>query len=241
MRATAVVTLRNRPAARTDRSERRPAQGAGAARSRTPLDGGWRRPRRHWRPYSSDVRRHPNDWPDAQRAFREAIESGSHVAPERAVIAVWWRPATGPRGEVRIACYDPADISGEQPLVVFPADAPYPADEGTSPAQLIGEVGLNATCCLRLHGSLVWPSYNPVTHGSPAPPHDRPPADLRGRTWAAATAVVVGVALAVSLLGYLVFPDPRLVVLTALPALVVGQRLAMWRRRRRLRRAINAS
>jgi hypothetical protein len=121
-----------------------------AARSR-----GW-----HRRSHPSAVLRHPNDWPDAQRAFREAVESSSHIAPERAVIAVWWRPATGPRGEVMIACYDPADISGEQPLVVFPADAPHPEEEGTSPAQLIGEVGLNATCCLRLHGSLVWPSYN---------------------------------------------------------------------------------
>jgi hypothetical protein len=187
------------------------------------------------------VLRHPNDWPDAQRAFRAAIVSGSHVATERAVIAVWWRPATAPRGEVMIACYDPADISGEQPLVVFPADAPYPAEEGTSLAQLIGEVGLNATCCLRLHGRLVWPSYNPVTHASHAPPHDRPPGDLRGRTWVAATVVMVVVAVAASLLGYLVFPDPRLVVLMAVPALVVGQRLAMWRRRSRLRRAIDAS
>jgi hypothetical protein len=187
------------------------------------------------------VLRHPNDWPDAQRAFREAIESGLHIAPERAVITVWWRPATAPRGEVMIACYDPADFSGEQPLVVFPAHAPYPAEEGTSPAQLIGEVGLNATCCLRLHGNLVWPSYNPVTHVSHAPPHDRPPGDLRGRTWVAATAVVVVAALAASLLGYLVFPDPRFVVLIAVPVLVVGQRLTMWRRRRRLRRAIDAS
>jgi hypothetical protein len=30
------------------------------------------------------------------------------------------------------------------------------------PAQLIGEIGLNATCCVRLHGNLVWPSYNRV-------------------------------------------------------------------------------
>ncbi len=195
----------------------------------------------HRRPYSSAVLRHPNDWPDAQRAFREAVESGSHIAPERAVIAVWWRPAIAPRGEVMIACYDLADIAGEQPLVAFPADAPYPAEEATSPAQLIGEVGLNATCCLRLHGSLVWPSYNPVTHAFHAPPHDRPPDDLRGRARVAATAVVVVAALAASLLGYLVFPDPRLVVLIAPPALVVGQRLAMWRRRRHLRRAIDAS
>jgi hypothetical protein len=187
------------------------------------------------------VLRHPNDWPDAQRAFRERIESGWPSGPERAVLAVWWRPATGPRGEVMIACYDPADISGEQPLVMFPAYAPYPAEEGTSPAQLIGEVGLNATCCLRLHGNLVWPSYNPVTHGSHAPPHDRPPVDLRRRTWAAVAAVVVAVALAASVLGYVVYPDPRVVPLVALPALVLGQRLAMRRRRRRLRRAIDAS
>jgi len=157
------------------------------------------------------------------------------------VLAVWWRPATGPRGEVMIACYDPADISGEHPLVVFPAYAPYPAEEGTSPAQLIGEVGLNATCCLRLHGNLVWPSYNPVTHGSHAPPHDRPPVDLRRRTWAAVAAVVVALAVGASVLGYVVYPDPRVVPLVALPALVLGQRLATWRRRRRLRRAIDAS
>jgi hypothetical protein len=187
------------------------------------------------------VLRHPNDWPDAQRAFRERIESGLHSAPECAVLAVWWRPATGPRGEVMIACYDPSDISGEDPLVVFPAHAPYPAEEGTSPAQLIGEIGLNATCCVRLHGNLVWPSYNPVTHGSHAPPHDRPPVGLRRRTWAAATAVVVAVALAASVLGYVVYPDPRVVPLVALPALVLAQRLAMRRRRRRLRRAIDAS
>ena len=185
--------------------------------------------------------RHPNDWPDAQRAFRERIESGAPSAPERAVLAVWWRPATGPRGEVMIACYDPADISGEQPLVVFPAYAPYPAEEGTSPAQLIGEVGLNATCCLRLHGNLVWPSYNPVTHGSHAPPHDRPPVDLRRRTWAAVAAVVVALAVGASVLGYVVYPDPRVVPLVALPALALGQRLAMWSRRRRLRRAIDLS
>jgi hypothetical protein len=181
--------------------------------------------------------RHPNDWPDAQRLFREGIESGSVVPPERPVLAVWWRPASGGADQVMVACYDPADVSGERPLVVFPTLPPYPAEEGTRPAQLIGEVGLNATCCLRLHDKLIWPTYNPVTHGWHAPPHDRPATNWRRRTWLVLTGVVLLAALVAALLGYFLFPDPRLIAIIAIPALIVGQRTAMWRRRRRLRRA----
>jgi hypothetical protein len=187
------------------------------------------------------LRRQPNSWPDAQRTFRQLVEAGEIEPPRRRVLVVWWRDPTGADGEVRVACYEEGDVSGEQPLVVFPTHAFYPAEEGTAPGELVGEDGLNATCYVALHGKRIWPNYNPVTYGWHPPPHDRPPRDF-GRVALTAVVLVVVVGLiAAALLGAPFLVDLRVVPGYVAVVLFIGQRVSARRRRGRLRRAASAS
>ena len=151
---------------------------------------------------------------------------------------VWW-PGADPDavGRVTVACYDPADISGEHPLVVFPTLPPYPASEGTSPGRLLGEVGLNATCCVLLHDKLLWPTYNPVTHAWHPPPHDRPPTDHFSVAYKAVLVAAVPALLIAVLFEVPVIADPRGLILIALVLALIVQRVSARRRRSRLRRA----
>jgi len=102
------------------------------------------------------VVRGPNEWPAAQRALHEAIDDGAAV-PRRPVRLVWWRVH-----ETWAAVYG-TDGDLDEPLAVFPVGDQLEGD-GTAPAHLLGEVGMNAACAVELgDGRRVWPRYNPVT------------------------------------------------------------------------------
>jgi hypothetical protein len=63
-----------------------------------------------------------------------------------------------------VAAYEPETMSDGRPLVVFRvADGSLNSLVGSCNAVIVGEVGLNGTCCLELpDGTVVWPIYNPV-------------------------------------------------------------------------------
>jgi hypothetical protein len=113
------------------------------------------------------VVRGPNEWPAAQRALHEAIDGGAAM-PRRPVRVVWWTAAPlydpdawGVKFEAWVAVYEPEGAAGEALMVLPVADQLDGA--GTTPATLLGEVGMNAACAVELaDGRTVWPRYNPV-------------------------------------------------------------------------------
>jgi hypothetical protein len=150
------------------------------------------------------VVRGPNEWPAAQRALHEAIDGGAAM-PRRPVRVVWWTAAPlydpdawGVKFEAWVAVYEPEGAAGEALMVLPVADQLDGA--GTTPATLLGEVGMNAAGAVELADDrMVWPRHNPVV-GRRAPQPDTPalavpsrrslPGSLALLVWGLALAVV---------------------------------------------------
>jgi hypothetical protein len=119
------------------------------------------------------VLREPNTWATAQAEFRRAFAARGAEAPRTAVWVEWWRGRRDDRvlrEEPRtwVAVYDVKDHQQSSPLMVFPIDADLDPKSGASEGVVVGEVGLNAVCCVEVGGATVWPTYNPVPRTRPA-------------------------------------------------------------------------
>jgi hypothetical protein len=74
-----------------------------------------------------------------------------------------------------VAVYAATSRPPARPVIVFPvADNLFKEPEGGCDAVVVGEVGLNAVCCLELpDGTVIWPTYNPVVPTGPTIPPPR--------------------------------------------------------------------
>jgi len=63
-----------------------------------------------------------------------------------------------------VAVYAPSAAPGARPVVCFAArNGSFTEPAGSSDAMVVGEIGLNAVCCIELpDGSTIWPSHNPT-------------------------------------------------------------------------------
>jgi hypothetical protein len=123
------------------------------------------------------VLRSPNDWPAAQRDFHQLY--GLDVWADFARTPVLWQVGQMSSEDPRIGYFPVASAdqrvafqmtfwrleapAGSPCLLMFDGFPVPKADLGTG--VLIGEVGVNAVCCLESDDPtdpVVWPTYNPT-------------------------------------------------------------------------------